>query len=55
MNALFENRSFVLPEDVQAVASRVLSHRLVLSYEASADNVTANDLIAKIVDLMPVP
>ena len=55
VNALFENRSFVLPEDVQAVASRVLSHRLVLSYEASADNVTANDLIAKIVDLMPVP
>ena len=55
VNALFENRSFVLPEDVQAVAIRVLSHRLVLSYEASADNVTANDLIAKIVDLMPVP
>ena len=55
VNALFQNRSFVLPEDVQAVAQQVLAHRLVLSYEASADNVTASDLISKIIDLMPLP
>jgi len=53
--ALFAGRSFVLPEDVQAVAHTVLRHRLVLSYEAAADNVTADDLITKIIELMPVP
>jgi MoxR-like ATPase len=53
--ALFAGRSFVLPEDVQAVSYAVLRHRLVLSYEAAADGITADDLIAKIVELMPVP
>jgi len=53
--ALFAGRSFVLPEDVQSVAKQVLRHRLVLGYEASADGVTADDLIDKIIDLMPVP
>lgn len=55
VQALFAGRSFVLPEDVQAVATRVLRHRLVLNYEASADGVSADELIAKIIDLMPVP
>lgn len=53
--ALFAGRSFVLPEDVQTVAHTVLRHRLVLSYEAAADSVTADDLITKIIELMPVP
>ena len=53
--ALFAGRGFVLPDDVQAVCKPVLRHRLVLSYEASADAVTADDLISKIVELMPVP
>ena len=53
--ALFAGRSFVLPEDVQAVAHTVLRHRIVLSYEAAADNVTTDDLITKIIELMPVP
>lgn len=53
--ALFAGRSFVLPEDVKAVAPQVMRHRLVLSYEAAADNVTADTLIEKILSLMPVP
>nr|WP_156786741.1 MoxR family ATPase [Treponema brennaborense] len=53
--ALFAGRSFVLPEDVKAAAPAVLRHRLVLSYEAAADGVYADDLIAKILALMPVP
>ena len=53
--ALFQGRSFVLPEDVQSVAKQVLRHRLVLNYEASADSVTADDLISKIIELMPLP
>lgn len=55
VTALFNGRSFVLPEDVQAVANQVLRHRLVLNYEASADSVTPDDLITKIVELMPIP
>ncbi|HBB42527.1 MAG TPA: ATPase [Treponema sp.] len=53
--ALFQGRSFVLPEDVQSVAKQVLRHRLVLNYEASADSVTTDDLISKIIELMPLP
>src|SRR5574344_98332 len=53
--ALCAGRSFVLPEDVQAVAHAVLRHRLVLSYEAAADGITSDDLITKILELMPVP
>ncbi|MCH5290291.1 MAG: MoxR family ATPase [Treponema sp.] len=55
VQALFANRSFVLPEDVQAVAKPVLRHRLVLGYEAAADGVSADDLIGKIVDVVPIP
>ncbi len=55
VHALFENRSFVLAEDIQAVAKPVLRHRLVLNYEAAADNVTTDDLIEKIIDFMPLP
>jgi len=53
--ALFEGRSFVLPDDVKNVAPLVLRHRFVLSYEAAADGITADDLISKILSLMPVP
>ena len=53
--ALFSGRSFVFPEDVKSVAKQVLRHRLVLNYEAAADQVTADDIIEKILDLMPVP
>lgn len=53
--ALFAGRSFVLPEDIKAAAPAVLRHRLVLSYEAAADNVSSDDIIAKILDLMPLP
>ncbi len=53
--ALLNSRSFVLPEDVQSVCKSVLRHRIVLNYEASADGVSSDDLISKIVELMPVP
>ena len=54
-HALFEGRSFVLPDDVKAVAHAVLRHRLVISYEASADGMTSDDIIEKILSFMPVP
>ena len=52
--ALFQGRTFVLPEDVKVCAPSVLRHRLVLSYEAGADGVTADELIDKIISLIPV-
>lgn len=55
VNALFQGRSFVLPEDIKAVAPNVLRHRLVLSYEASAAGISADDIIEKILDFMPLP
>jgi MoxR-like ATPase len=55
VRALFEGRTFVLPEDVKKAAPAVLRHRLVLSYEAAADGVTADDLIAKILAALAVP
>jgi MoxR-like ATPase len=55
VRALFEGRDFVLPEDVKKAAPAVLRHRLVLSYEAAADGVSADDLIAKILAALAVP
>lgn len=55
VHALFAGRAFVLPEDIKAVANNVLRHRLVLSYEAAADNVTADEIISRILDFIPLP
>lgn len=55
VHALFANRDFVLPEDIKAVALNVLRHRLVLSYEAAADNITTDEIISRILDFVPVP
>ena len=55
VHAAFEGRDYVLPEDIKAVANNVLRHRLVLSYEAAADNITADEIISRILDYIPVP
>jgi MoxR-like ATPase len=53
--ALLRGRDYVLPEDVNAIARDVLRHRLVLSYEALGDNVTAEDILDEILAAVPVP
>lgn len=55
VHALFDGRAFVLPEDIKAVALNVLRHRIVLSYEAAADNITADEVISRILSFIPVP
>jgi len=55
VHALFAGRDFVLPEDIKAVAVNVLRHRLILSYEAAADNVTSDEIISRILDFIPIP
>ncbi|WP_407428144.1 AAA family ATPase [Treponema sp.] len=53
--ALFNGRDFVLPEDIKEAAPAVLRHRIVLSYEAAADNVSSDNLIQKILEIIPLP
>ncbi len=53
--AFVRGRGYVLPQDVLDMAYDVLRHRLVLSYEALSDNVTADDLLKKVVARIPVP
>lgn len=55
VNAMFEGRNYVLPDDVKKVAHAVLRHRLVLSYEAASDNLTSDDIISKILATLPTP
>lgn len=55
VHAMINNRDFVLPEDIKAVALNVLRHRIVLSYEAAADNISADDIISRILEYVPVP
>nr|WP_136252099.1 MoxR family ATPase [Ningiella ruwaisensis] len=54
-HAWIHERDFVTPEDVQAVLPNVLRHRLILSYQAQAQGITANTSISKILQLVPVP
>jgi MoxR-like ATPase len=53
--AFVRGRNYSLPQDVIDMAYDVLRHRLVLSYEALSDNVTADDLLRKILDRIPIP
>ena len=55
IRALFEGRSFVSPEDVKAASYPVLRHRLVLSYEAEADGLDPDQVISRILALVPLP
>jgi MoxR-like ATPase len=53
--ALLRGRSYVIPEDVRALALDVLRHRLVLTYEALADGLSADDILRKVLDAVPLP
>ena len=53
--ALLDGRPSVSAEDIRGVARGALRHRLVMGYEAVADNVTADDLVASVLDAVPAP
>ncbi|GHU32641.1 ATPase AAA [Spirochaetia bacterium] len=55
IHALFEGRTFVSPDDVKITALPVMRHRIVLSYEAEADNLDPDAIIGRILHLVPVP
>ena len=54
-SALLQGRGYVTPQDVQNVAYDVLRHRIILTYEAEAEQVTTDDIIQKILGKIKVP
>lgn len=53
--AFIKRRGYVVPEDVRAVAHDVLRHRIGITYEAEAENITSEDIINRIVNVVEVP
>ena len=53
--AFVRGRTYALPQDVRDLALDVIRHRLVLSYEALADNVSADDVVKRILRAVPMP
>ena len=54
-HAFLKHRGYVIPEDVRAVIYDVLRHRIGLTYEAEAENITSEDLITQIINQVEVP
>ncbi len=53
--AFIRRRGYVVPEDVRAIAYDVLRHRIGLSYEAEADNITSEEIVSRIINKVEVP
>ena len=54
-NAFLESRAYVIPQDVKDVAKEVLRRRILLSYEAEAENITTDNIIEEILNKIPTP
>ena len=53
--AFLNGRHYVTPQDVKTIALDVLRHRVSVTYEAEAENVTADQLVQRILEALPVP
>ena len=53
--AFLEGRGFVTPQDVKNIGMDVLRHRVIVSYEAEAEEVSSEDVVTRIFDSVPVP
>jgi MoxR-like ATPase len=53
-HAWLQGKDYVSPDDVQAIAKEVLRHRIILSFEAEANDISADDVIDRIIQLLPV-
>jgi MoxR-like ATPase len=53
--AFIKRRGYVIPEDVRAVCNEVLRHRIGLTYEAEAENVTPEEIISQVLNAVIVP
>jgi MoxR-like ATPase len=54
-HALVNGRGYVIPEDINAVAYEVLRHRILLTYEAEAEEITSDDMIKQILETIKIP
>lgn len=54
-HAFLRHRGYVTPEDVRSVAMDVLRHRIILTYEAEAEEVTSEDVVTRVLDTIEVP
>jgi MoxR-like ATPase len=54
-HAFLRERAYVVPEDVRALAPDVLRHRIVLTFEAEAEDVTTDDVVARVLGAVRVP
>ncbi len=54
-HAMLNGRAYATPQDVKEIAHDVLRHRVILTYEAEAEEMTSDDIIAKILNEIPVP
>ncbi len=55
INAWLAGRDFVTPEDIHAVIYDILRHRIILSFEAQAEGYTSDDIINRLLNLVPLP
>ena len=55
IHAWLNGKDFVSPEDIQAIVFDVLRHRIILSFEAQAEGVSADDIIAALLKVVPLP
>lgn len=54
-HAMMHGRGYVKPEDVQAIAFETLRHRILLTYEAEAEDITSDEIIKQILDTVKIP
>ena len=54
-NAFIQGRGFVTPTDVKKVAPEILRHRILLTYEAEAEQITTDQIVSQILESVPVP
>ena len=54
-NAFLDGRDYVLPDDVKSVATDVLRHRLIVTYQTEAEGVTTETIVTQVLDRVPVP
>jgi MoxR-like ATPase len=54
-HAYLKGRGYVLPDDVKTVGADVLRHRIITSFEAEAEEITSEDIVARVFEAVPVP
>ncbi|MCK4694221.1 MAG: AAA family ATPase [Candidatus Cloacimonetes bacterium] len=54
-NAFLEHRGYVTPDDIKAIGKDILRHRIILTYEAEAEQITQEDIVNKLFDEIEVP